>query len=106
MTLELEPRVGAMRLGQGVVVIGGQGRIAVYAKFTPQALYALQCRGLINEYNKYVDKHAFRLGNVIKRGNKFLKRHGLDALVPLTAEDIETIKQGGNPPPGSLLTQL
>lgn len=90
-----------MKLGTDLVTCG-RG-LAVYAKLTPTALHALTCRKRIGELDKILSKFTFTLAGRIKAGNKYLRKQGLDELVALSDEEIESLKRGESPPSGSLL---
>ena len=94
-------RKAIVKLGIECISLGNG--LAVYAKLTPKALYALQCRQLMALFNQLMDRTTI---NRIKTANKFLRKHGLDELVSLSEYDLDMIKKGGFPPHGSLLCRL
>lgn len=90
-----------MKLGTDLVICG-EG-LAVYAKLTPTALHALTCRKRLGELNKVLSKFTFTLAGKIKAGNKYLRKQGLDELVALSDDDIDSLRRGNSPPSGSLV---
>ncbi len=96
-------------LGKSVVYWGIHSgkHLGVYAKLESYAFIALTSRGLLGRFNKVMDKFNLGLPGKIKRGNRFLKKHGLKPLEALTDAEVETMEADpAKAPTGSLLLRM
>ena len=97
-----------MRLGTDLVAYH-DGHM-IYAKFNRSAFDAMRRRDLLIAFNRYCapPRIHFRRPTprtLVKRANKFLKRHDLPPVEALTFLEISIIQEGGDAPAGYLLAK-
>ena len=92
-----------MKPGEIVVL---NDEVAIYGKLSYRAFTWLKYKKLLGRFNLKLSFPHWTLPRKIKAGNKFLKKHKLDAIEMLTDQDIKEITLHQEAPVGSLVCRL